>query len=96
MRRLGHDEAIVVVSNQRPIWTKRWWWNREAREAPSYPLGPPKAAGLPAPPAGPPRPDEPAPPTSAPPKPTLRDLADKLKRLDDELEDLDDLGRERR
>src|SRR5437870_13188715 len=54
VRRLGRDEAIVVVSNQRPIWTKRWWWNREARAAPSHPLGPPKAAAL-APPADPPR-----------------------------------------
>jgi hypothetical protein len=85
VRRLGHDEAIVVVSNQRPIWTTRWWWNREAREAPSDRLGPAKAAVL-APPADPPRPDGPASPA-----PALRDLAAKLERLDDdELEDLDD------
>jgi type IV secretion system protein VirD4 len=96
VRRLGRDEAVVVVSNQRPIWTKRWWWNREARAAPSDPLGPPKAVGL-SRPADPPRPDSSASPASTPPpRPTLRDLADKLKRLDDELEDLDDLGREPR
>jgi hypothetical protein len=51
-----------------------------------------------------PAPNAPAPsassPTSTPSKPALRDLADKLKRLDDEdleIEDLpDDVGRDRR
>ena len=55
----------------------------------------PKTAVLPAPSADPPSNSEPTSPAS-PPRPTLRDLADKLKALDDdELEDLDDLRRER-
>jgi type IV secretion system protein VirD4 len=93
VRRLGRDEAIVVVSNQRPIWTKRWWWNREARAAPSDPLGPPKATALA--PSAAPTSSGTKPPTSPPTRPALGDLAEKLRRLDDELEDLDDLGRER-
>jgi hypothetical protein len=90
VRRLARDEAIVVVSNQRPIWTKRWWWNREAREAAAATLGCARVAALDSPrPAGP----------RTPPRPTPRDLKARLEQLDDddELEDLpNDVGRDRR
>jgi type IV secretory pathway TraG/TraD family ATPase VirD4 len=96
VRRMGHDQCVVVVANQRPVFARRWWWNAAARAAPAFALGPAKAAALP-PPAKP-APPSTSPPPSTPPKPALGDLADKLKHLDDEdleLEDLpDDFGRD--
>ena len=90
VRRMGHDECVVVVANQRPIFARRWWWSHGAREAPAFALGPAKAAALPPPTS----------PARTPPKPTLRDLKTRLERLDDE--DLepedppDDVGQDRR
>jgi type IV secretion system protein VirD4 len=101
VRRMEHDQCVIVVANQRPIFARRWRWSHGAREAPAFSLGAAKAAALP-PPAKP-APTSTGSPTSAaaaPPKPTLRDLKTKLERLDDEdleLEDLpDDFGRDRR
>lgn len=95
VRRLGRDEAIIVVSNQRPIWTKRWWWNCEAREAPACELGPAKVVAL----TSPAKPASPTSPTS-PPKPRLGDPKAKLEQMDDDdldVEDLpDDVGRDHR
>jgi len=101
VRRMRHDECVVVVANQRPIFARRWWWSHGAREAPAFALGPAKAAALP-PPAtpAPPSTTSPASPPPTPPKPTLRDLKTQLERLDDEdleVEDPpDDFGRDRR
>jgi type IV secretion system protein VirD4 len=93
VRRMGHDQCVIVVANQRPIFARRWWWSHGAREAPAFALGPAKAAALP-PPAKPAPPStSPTSAASVPPKPTLRDLKTKLERLDDEdleLEDIDD------
>jgi type IV secretory pathway TraG/TraD family ATPase VirD4 len=99
VRRLARDEAIVVVSNQRPIWTKRWWWSQEPREARSYPLGQAKAAAMLPPSPAPASPNSPPAAPTSPPKLTLRDLKAKLERLDDDLKienPPDDVGRDRR
>ena len=40
VRRIGIDQAIIIVSNLRPILAKRFKWNEPPREADNDALGP--------------------------------------------------------
>lgn len=47
VRRVGTDEAIVLVGNQRPMLLKKHFYNEAPREAPCGSLGPAQAIDLP-------------------------------------------------
>ncbi len=45
VRRIAIDEALIVISNLRPIWTKRQVWRQPPRAARAEPLGPEQGMG---------------------------------------------------
>lgn len=85
VRRIGIDQAIIIVSNLRPILAKRFKWNEPPREADTDALGPEQGMD---PPSG--LPDVPS-----KPRPPIGPSAD-FRRLQHDVRNLDDHPRDGR